>query len=108
MMDREIVESKTPILIVSYHDCDLCCCHLDGYRAHTDALLHRLSDIEAILVSKPAHARFRLWYNMDDTCFDKPALKSVAESLSRYRNHICQDCLYRFAGLDQMDIQRPA
>lgn len=26
-----MVESKKPMIVLSFHDCELHCCHLDGY-----------------------------------------------------------------------------
>lgn len=83
-----VIESKTPILILSYCNCEIYCCHLDGYRADTDALLQRLSKIESIFLSKPADAQFRVWYNLDENSLDKHTMGLIAESISRFQGHI--------------------
>lgn len=83
-----VIESKTPILILSYCNCELYCCHLDGYKSDTGALLHRLSKIERIFLSKPADAKFRVWYNLDENSLDKPTMELIAESISRFQGHI--------------------
>lgn len=84
----KIVESKTPILILSYHNCEIYCCHLDGYRRNTSALLNRLSKIELEFLSKPAHAQFRVWYNVAENKLNNSTMKMIAESICRYQGHI--------------------
>jgi hypothetical protein len=83
----EIVESKTPILIISYRNCEIYCCHLDGYKTNREALLDRLSKIEAFFLSKPSHIRFRIWYNVDENSLDKQTMRLIIESISRFREH---------------------
>lgn len=93
----EIIESKTPIIILSYRNCEIYCCHLDGYKTNTNALLNRLSQIEATFLSKPSHVRFRVWYNVDENRLDKQTIKLIAESISRCFEHTNK---IAFIGLD--------
>lgn len=96
----EVIESKTPIVILSFHNCEIYCCHLDGYKTNTEALLNRLSLIEAVFLSKPVHARFRVWYNMDENHLDKRTMELISKSISEFRGHIYKIAfigLYGFA-----------
>lgn len=93
----EVKESKTPIIILSYNNCEIYCCHLDGYKTNTEALLNRLSKIEEIFLSKPSHARFRVWYNVDENVLDKQTMRLISESVSRFRERIYK---IAFIGLD--------
>ncbi len=92
MKTMEVIESKTPIIILSYHNCEIYCCHLDGYKANTNALLNRLSKIEEIFLSKPLNTKFRIWYNMDENILDSQTMKLIAESISR-----CFERTYKIA-----------
>lgn len=84
----EIVESKTPIVIPSYRNCEIYCCHLDGYKIYTKALLHRLAEIEEAFLSKPNTAKFRVWYNMDENSLDRKTMQFITESILRFQTHI--------------------
>lgn len=77
-----------PIKTLSFQNCELYICHADGYRANTKALLHRISEIEAIFLSKPAHAKFRVWYNLDENSLDKQTMGLIAKSIFRFQPHI--------------------
>lgn len=83
-----VLESRTPILILSYQNCELYCCHLDGYKANTEALFKRLKEIESILISKPSHSKFRIWFNLDDNILTKSTMKVIAESIYHFEEHI--------------------
>lgn len=94
-----VTESKTSILVLSYRNCELYCCHLDGYKSDTDALLQRLSKIEAIFLSKPIDAKFRVWYNLDENNLNKHTMELIAESISRFQGHICKIAFIGLHGL---------
>lgn len=83
-----VLESKTPILILSYLNCELYCCHLDGYKANTAALYKRLDEIESILSTKPSHSKFRIWFNLDDNILTRSTMKLIAESVRHFEIHI--------------------
>lgn len=102
----DIVEPKKPILILSYNNCEIYCCHLDGYKADRDALLNRMSEIEAVFLSKPAQNKYRIWYNIDENHLDKDALKLVAESISRYKEHICKIAFIGLRGFKQKKFNK--
>lgn len=93
--------SRTPMKTLSYQNCELSICHADGYRANTKALLIRIAEIEAIFLSKPAHAKFRVWYNLDENCLEQQTLRLVAESVLSYRPHIYK---IAFIGLRRTEI----
>ena len=84
----EALGSKYPIVIISHLNCELVCCHLDGYRGNREALLGRLHEIEAAFASKPVSAVHRVWYNLDDNQLDSPALEAVTRSVAGMRLHI--------------------
>ncbi|ABX42888.1 hypothetical protein [Lachnoclostridium phytofermentans] len=84
----KVLESRMPILILSYQNCELYCCHLDGYKANTVALYERLKEIESILTSKPFHSKFRIWFNLDDNILTKSTMKAIAESIRLFDKHI--------------------
>lgn len=84
----EVIGSKTPIVILSYRNCELYCCHLDGYQTNTEALLHRLAEIETVFLSRPHGAKFRIWYNLDENRLDRQTMQLIAESLLRIQSHI--------------------
>lgn len=81
----KIVESKTPVIILSHHNCEIHCCHLDGYKTNTSAMLNRLSEIEAIFTAKPIHAQFRIWYNLDENILDRPVMELIIERMAYIR-----------------------
>lgn len=84
----EVVESKTPIVILSYSNCEIYCCHLDGYKTHTRAMMHRLAEIEEIFLHKPNDAKFRVWYNVDENSLDRKTMQLIAESILQFQSHI--------------------
>lgn len=83
-----MVESKKPMIVLSFHDCELHCCHLDGFQSNTNGLLKRLEQIETIFRSKPAHAKYRIWFNMDKSNLNSDTMQLIAESISRIEEHI--------------------
>jgi len=83
-----IYESKYPILILSHHNCEIHCCHLDGYKENITALFNRMNIIEHELSSAPADIQYKIWYNLDESKLDKSVMKSVTESIFRLQNHI--------------------
>ena len=99
----EALGSKYPILVISHMNCDLVCCHLDGYRGNRDALLSRLQEIEAEFPSRPASAVHRVWYNVDDDSLDRPTLEAIAQSVASMRDHIHK---IAFIGLRRLTKRR--
>lgn len=77
-----------PIKTLSFQNCELYICHADGYKTNTRALLNRISEIEVIFLSKPSHAKFRVWYNLDENNLNKQMLQLIAESILRFQLHI--------------------
>lgn len=102
----KVIESKTPIIILSHHNCELFCCHLDGYQSNIDALLRRLEKIEAEFLSKPTHTKFRVWYNMDANKLDKPTMKLIAESIYRFHEHIYKISFIGLCGITKWKFNR--
>ncbi len=84
----DVIESPKPVVLLSYRDCEICCCHLDGYRANIRALLKRLSEIEAVFLRRPAHVKFKVWYNLDENDLDERTMKSIVESIFRFEDRI--------------------
>lgn len=83
-----VLESKYPILVLSYHNCEIYCCHLDGYKDNKLALRERMKKIEDEISSKSESAKFRIWYNLDENKLDKSDMMSIIESISRIQNHL--------------------
>jgi hypothetical protein len=57
-----------------------------------------LSKIEEIFLSKPSHARFRVWYNVDENVLDKHTMRLISESISRFQEHIYKIAFIGFGG----------
>lgn len=72
------VESKYPVLVLSFNNCELHCCHMDGYKNNKEALSNRLGDIERYFVAKPKSLRYRLWYNVDDSVLSDEIIERIA------------------------------
>ncbi len=96
--------SKTPIIILSYHLCEIHCCHLDGYRTDTKALLNRLSEIETELLSRPT--QFRIWYNVDENRLDSSTIKLIAESITRFHEHVYKIAFIGLRGITKWRFNR--
>lgn len=79
-MSRELIASTHPVLTLSFHNCDIHCCHLDGYGRHSQALLERLEAVEA---SFSGPSLRRVWYNLDETELPAPVMAQVAQSIVR-------------------------
>ena len=95
--------SKYPIVIVSYRNCEICSCHLDGYKENTEALLDRMREIEIAFSSKPAHAKYRIWYNLDENKLNPFVMQAIVESVCRIHGHIYK---IAFVGLHGMHRYR--
>ncbi len=81
------------IKILSFRNCELHCCHLDGYKKQREAFLKRLTDIEKFFIEKPAANKFRIWYNVDETSLDEALIAQVAASIARMQGHIVKIAL---------------
>lgn len=82
------MESKNQIKILSFHNCELYCCHLDGYKGEREVFRQRLISIENTFMEKPATARFRIWYNVDGTMLDSILIREITASVVRMQSHI--------------------
>ena len=80
-----IVESKFPVLVVSFNNCEIHGCHADGYKNNEEALAHRLSQIEAFF--RP-QMRCRFWYNVDETALTGRAIELITQSVARLKGNI--------------------
>jgi len=83
-----LTEPPVPVLVLSYNNCELHCCHLDGYKRNRQAFLARLDTVEQYFVIKPVHRRYRLWFNLDETMLDDRSMERVAASLANIHIHI--------------------
>ena len=97
----QIVGAKNPLVILSYHNYEIYCFHLDGYKKDTKALLNRLNEIELLLTSKPLTSKFRIWYNIDENKLDNSTMKLIVESISRYQNHIYKIAFIGLYGINK-------
>lgn len=87
--------------ILSFRNCELHCCHLDGYQKESQAFLKRLFAVEKYLAEKPDTARFRIWYNVDETSLDTVLMDEIVASILRIQGYIVK---IAFIGLGR--IQR--
>lgn len=94
------MEPITAIKILSFKNCELHCCHLDGYKSQREAFLKRLSDIEQYFASKPPDNRYRIWFNVDETTLDDLLLDEIAASIIRILGHIVK---IAFIGLGRIN-----
>lgn len=100
------MEPKNPIIILSFQNCELHCCHLDGYHEQRGSFLKRLSDIEAYFTGKPATSKYRIWYNVDETWLDQAAIAEIAESVTRMQQHIVKIAFIGMGRIQQWALKR--
>lgn len=81
----QIVESKVPVLVISFRNGEIHCCHLDGYRDQTEAAMQRLSKIEA---SFSACRKYRIWFNVDDTTLTPSLMAQIAQCVARLKGSV--------------------
>lgn len=96
-----MVFPQYPIVVLSFYNCELHCCHLDGYKTNTAAFLGRLAAVETQLLARPAHSTLRLWCNLDDTKLDAALIQIVVQSLLRTKQHIFKIAFVGLRGLGQ-------
>lgn len=101
-----VVESKYPILVLSYRNCELHCCHLDGYKNNTQAMRSRLGEIEAFFSGKPGSAQYRLWFNVDDTRLNRALMQEIVDSLLRVKIHIRKIAFIGLSGLQKLRFEK--
>ena len=102
----KVIESPRPIVLLSYRNCEICCCHLDGYQANMQALLKRLSEIETFFLQRPTHAKFRVWYNLDENDLDGRTMESIGESISKFEERIDKIAFVGVHGLTRRRFDR--
>jgi len=83
-----IAESKTPVLMLSYDNCEICCCHLDGYKGNQENFCRRLELIDAFFDGGSQAARYRIWLNIDDSVLTEDLIEKVAESVLHINDKI--------------------
>ena len=74
--------------MLSFNNCELHCCALDGYKGNREALLNRSKSISDYFNSKPGTTRYRIWYNMDDSVLTDDIIESITESLFKINDSI--------------------
>lgn len=77
-----VIESKYPVLVLSFNNCELHCCHLDGYKGNNEALLDRLLLIGDYFSNNPKGRRYRIWYNVDDSNLTNDTIEKIAKGIS--------------------------
>ena len=82
------MEWTNQLKVLSFRNCELHCCHLDGYKNHRDAFLIRLTEIENYFSGKPSGFMFRIWYNLDENILDSVLLEQIASSVIQFNSHI--------------------
>lgn len=83
-----VIESKYPVLVLSFNNCELHCCHLDGYKSNNEALLNRLQLIDDYFSKNPKGRRYRIWYNVDDSDLSNDDIDKIAKSISVIRENV--------------------
>lgn len=97
------MEPTSKMKILSFRNCELHCCHLDGYQKEREAFLKRLIAVEKYFAEKPDTARFRIWYNVDETSLDTVLMDEIAASILRIQGHIV---MIAFIGLGRIQQWR--
>ncbi len=82
------MEWTDELKVLSFRNCDLHCCHLDGYKKQRESFVARLKYIENYFAEKPQNAKFRIWYNVDETFVDKVLIEEIAASVIRIKSRI--------------------
>ena len=60
------MDLRAPVFILSFNNCELHCCQLDGFKDNKDALLRRLASIDEFFINRSKVQRYRLWFNVDE------------------------------------------
>jgi hypothetical protein len=100
------MEPTCKIKILTFRNCELHCCHLDGYNGQRDVFLKRLNEIENFFMEKPDTSRFRIWYNVDDTLLDNDLINEIVMSVFRIQNHIVKIAFIGLKRLQQWHLAR--
>ena len=82
------IESKYPVLVLSFNNCELHCCHLDGYKDNNEALLNRLTLIDEYFESNSKVRRYRIWLNVDDSLLSDMTIERIVQSIMRVKDNI--------------------
>jgi hemolysin-activating ACP:hemolysin acyltransferase len=101
-----VLESRYPILILSHHNCEIYCCHLDGYKNNQQALICRLNQIETELLKKAKHIQFRIWFNVDESTLDPLIMKLIVESIYRFKDHIYKIAFIGLRGMSKWRFEK--
>ena len=83
-----VIESKYPVLVFSFNNCELHGCHLDGYKNNNVALLDRLALIDEYFENKSKVQRYRIWLNIDDSLLSSVTIERIIQSLVRIEDNI--------------------
>jgi len=83
-----VIESRYPVLVFSFNNCELHGCHLDGYKDNSEALLNRLALIDKYFESKSKVRRFRIWLNVDDSFLSGAMIERIVQSIVRLEDNI--------------------
>lgn len=81
----KVIESKNPVLVISYHNCEIHVCHLDGYKTDKVSLLKRISQIESFFNK---NSRCRVWYNIDDTVLSDDVIEIIQQNILHLKENI--------------------
>lgn len=104
--EMEITEHQKPILILSHKNCEIHCCHLDGYGDNFEALTARMKIIEEMFCQKPHNSKFRIWYNVDENDLAKNMMDSIVGSLKQFDNRIYKIAFIGLKGMIKLRFER--
>ena len=83
-----VIESRYPVLVLSFNNCELHGCHLDGYKDNTEALLKRLALIDEFFEGKSKVSRYRIWLNVDYSLLSDATIERIVRSIMRIEDNI--------------------
>ena len=83
-----VIESRYPVLVLSFNNCELHGCHLDGYKDNTEALLKRLALIDEFFEGKSKVRRYRIWLNVDYSLLSDATIERIVQSIMRIEDNI--------------------
>lgn len=100
------MELPGAIKVLSFRNCELYCCHLDGYKSQREAFLKRLKEIEQYFANKPPENRYRIWFNVDETTLDDLLINEIVSSVIRIQGHIVKIAFIGLSRMKQWKLER--
>ena len=80
--------SKYPVLVISFNNCEIHACHLDGFKNDWEALANRLKAIDEFFIKAPKNCGHRIWYNVGDSVLSDEVIADITGSLLKIEDRI--------------------